>query len=94
MDFFIRLLGAVVITYFVSRGTLFALKRLRGNASYVVTAHTASWVLIELAVGLAKSNIYTPFAVSAGLIYLGPQLVWMIVDLARGLGKSAPGSVG
>jgi hypothetical protein len=59
-----------------------------------VTAHTASWVLIELAVGLAKSNIYIPFAVSAGLIYLGPQLVWMMLDLARGLGKPARGSVG
>jgi hypothetical protein len=80
----LRFIGALIVTYFVSRAMLFLLRRWRRNASGLVAAHAASWIAIEFVVGISKSHGYQPFVLWAGMIYLLPQLIWLGVDLARG----------
>jgi hypothetical protein len=76
-------LGAVILTYFVSRITLLLAKGVRPPRLGVFVAHLAAWLLIAGTLGLLRSNSHYPFAADAGLIYLLPQALWLLFDSAR-----------
>ena len=69
--------GALVVTYFVSRALLWVLRGMDGLAR-VAMAHAASWILITVIVFLIEG-----YAVDAGVIYLLPQILWFVLDRAR-----------
>ncbi|MBA3676230.1 MAG: hypothetical protein H0W74_02345 [Sphingosinicella sp.] len=79
------LLGAFILTYFVSRGALALLSLIiRTNPILKVAgAHLFSWVIIALLLGLLRSNAYYPFMIDAGLIYFLPQALWLLFDMLR-----------
>ncbi len=79
------LLGALILTYFVSRGalTLFSLVIRTNPILKIAAAHLLSWVIIALLLGLLRSNAYYPFMIDAGLIYVLPQALWFLFDMLR-----------
>jgi hypothetical protein len=89
MDGWTRLAGALIVTYFVSRLALIALRRWRGNLAYLLAAHLGTAIVLVLLVGVAKSHGYRTFALSAAYIYVVAQCVWFAVDYVRGIAKAA-----
>lgn len=83
--------GALILTYFLSRGTLAILvMAIRSNAVWrIAAAHILSWLAIALLLGLLRSNAYYPFMADAGLIYILPQALWFLFDVAR-IKKASP----
>lgn len=79
-----NIVGALIITYYVSRVFLILLKGRVRTAVRVPVAHAASWVLIALFVFWLEW-----FSVGAGLIYLGPQLLWFVIDRVQLQGSRA-----
>ena len=83
MDFVVRLLGAAVVTYFVSRATLaLSATAIRSGLSRVIVAHVASMTAIALFVGLLRAYWGT-FEWQAVIPYVGPQLLWFMIDYFR-----------
>ena len=78
----LRLMGALLATFILSRLTLLGTRGIAGGAVRVVLAHAISFGLLAVSVGLLKAY-WVPFLWDAGLIYLAPQLVWMTYDLIR-----------
>lgn len=77
MGLYTKLVGALIVTYFVSRLTL----RLPNTG--IAAAHLLSIVLIAIVLLLLKGS-----AESLAL-YLSPQVLWCLLDLSRepGVGK-------
>lgn len=82
MSLTLRLIGALLATFILSRLTLFGARSVATGAVRVVLAHAISFGLLAVFVGLLKAY-WVPFLWDAGLIYLVPQLVWMGYDLIR-----------
>ena len=76
------LISALILTYALSRLSFRALPFLGGYARLVV-AHLLSFLLLALAVGLAKAY-FNSFAGSQTLVLLPAALFWLVVDLLRG----------
>lgn len=70
-----NLVGAMIITYYVSRVFITVLKGRVRTAVRVPLAHAASWLTITIFVFWLEW-----FSVGAGWIYLGPQLLWFVLD--------------
>ena len=76
--------GALIATYFLSRLFLHLMRgRIPAGMASVVLAHLLSFVLLAVFVGLLKSY-YTPFAYDASVVFIVPQLIWLVIDFARG----------
>lgn len=83
MELALRLLGALVVTYGLSRLALMLLKgRVRMSAPVLIGVHFFCFALVALVLGLMRAYL-TNFEWSAANIYIGPQLVWLLLDLAR-----------
>jgi uncharacterized membrane protein len=76
-----RLIGAVLITYFLSRG--FRRLGLRApSVARIFAAHLLSLIAITLVV-VAVRYPANAYATSQLYIYIGAQLLWLLVDLLR-----------
>ena len=83
MDFAIRMMGALVVTYVLSRGFIKLLGATeRRSPVYLVGAHVLSFVVVALIVGLLRAY-WSPFEITAVLPYVLPQILWFVLDLAR-----------
>jgi len=83
MEFAIRMMGALVVTYVLSRGFIkFLDASARRNPWYMVSAHVLSFAAIALFVGLLRAY-WGPFAPMAVLPYVLPQILWLALDTAR-----------
>jgi len=94
MPYALRLLGALVVTYFLSRLTLRFSSALGNGAVRILVAHAVSFAIIALTVGFMRAY-FVQFEWRAAVIYIAPQLAWLILDLVRGsepLKRSATGS--
>jgi hypothetical protein len=83
MEFVIRLLGALVITYALSRGLI----RLFGSRAKqeplpLIGIHLLSFAILAVAVGLIRAY-WSSFNWSAAAFYAAPQFVWLLIDVAR-----------
>lgn len=70
-----NLVGALILTYYLSRLYLRLFKGRLRTAARVPAAHAASWLTLAVFVFWLEW-----FSVGAGLIYLGPQLLWFVID--------------
>ncbi len=77
-----RFLGAVVVTYMVSRAMLILLGGISAPKIRTVIAHLASLILICLCVGLLRAY-WTSFDWRGTIIYVAPQILWFLLDYAR-----------
>ncbi len=84
MGLYTKLVGALIITYFVSRLTL-RLPIPLSKATGIAAAHALSLALIAISLMLVKGS-----AESLAL-YLSPQVLWCLLDLSRehGVGKAS-----
>jgi len=83
MEFAIRMLGALVVTYVLSRAAIKLLGATeRRSAVYLVGAHALSFAVAALIVGFLRAY-WSPFEPAAALPYVLPQILWFALDLAR-----------
>lgn len=82
MEFAIRLLGACVVTYAVSRVALMLFRGARPSVPVLIGVHLACFVLIAFVLGLVRAYV-TSFEWSAAQLYILPQLAWLALDIAR-----------
>lgn len=82
MEFAIRLLGALVVTYAVSRVAQMLFRGERPSVPALIGIHLGCFVLIALVLGLMRAYVNS-FEWSAAQIYVAPQLVWLALDIAR-----------
>jgi hypothetical protein len=76
-----RLIGALLITYFLSRGfRRLGLREL--SVARIFAAHLLSLIAAVLLV-IAMRYSANAYAVSQLYIYVGAQVVWLLVDLLR-----------
>ncbi|MDB5682564.1 MAG: hypothetical protein JWM38_1871 [Sphingomonas bacterium] len=81
MPILLALAGAMFFTWAGSRIALIVLgMRLRGSV-LIGLAHLLSLLGIAFCVGLLKAHLET-FRSDAVLIYVIPQLIWLMLDLA------------
>lgn len=78
-------LSALVLTYLLSRVLLRLLDSLSGPTRLGV-AHVGSWLLLTAAIGFTKAYV-TSFAYQKAAVLIVPQLLWLCIDLLRGLGS-------
>jgi len=83
VDLTADIVGALIVTYLVSRAALYPLRGKPKKLATLAIVHVCSFLVIALTLGLLKANSYYPFSADAGLIYLLPQIFWFAVDLAR-----------
>ena len=76
------LIGAFIISYFVSRLMLVLLKGRSSGLQALIVANIASLILLTAFVGLLKAYM-GPFLWTGGLIYIAPQIFWLVTDLLR-----------
>jgi hypothetical protein len=81
MDLNGKLLGAMLLTYFVSRATLRLPSPLRG-AWAVAMAHALGFAAIALLLFLVRGPSQT-FSAEQMLVYVSPQVLWWLLDLLR-----------
>lgn len=81
MDTGEQLLGAVLLTYFVSRLTL-RLPLPLGRMAGTVLAHALALLAILGAVFAVRAGAGA-FVLDQTLIYLSPQVLWCLLDLLR-----------
>lgn len=83
MEFGIRMLGALVVTYVLSRLLLLALgaKSKRGLAP-VLGAHLLCFVVIAIVMGFIRGE-WVSFDWTAAQPYILPQILWLALDIAR-----------
>jgi hypothetical protein len=83
MEFVIRMMGALVVTYVLSRVFIKLLGATQRRGSlYLVGANVLSFAVIALIVGLLRAY-WSPFAPMAALPYVLPQILWLALDVAR-----------
>lgn len=83
MSLAIQYLGALIATYFASRVMLALLQGWRVRPWLrISTAHLIAWLGIAVCVGYLKAYIGN-FSFSAGLLYVLPQLFWLVIDIFR-----------
>lgn len=70
-----NVVGAMIITYYVSRGYLMLLKGRLPTSTRVPVAHLASWFSITLFVFWLEG-----YSAGAGWVYIGPQVLWFVLD--------------
>ena len=73
--------GAMIATYFLSR-LLLRIVPLAGPGR-LVAAHLVSLAALALLIGLVKAY-YTSFAIGETIVFIGPQLIWLVIDVVRG----------
>ena len=75
------IIGALLATYFVSRATLF-IPYPPDRTLGLIAAHTLSFLLIGAVLFSMREPLYL-FAPTQMLIYIIPQLVWLVLDFVR-----------
>lgn len=81
MDTQARLIGAVILTYFVSRATLRIPSPLR-KAWGISLAHLVSLAVIVLALRILRGPV-EGYSSESLLLYVSAQVLWWLVDLLR-----------
>jgi hypothetical protein len=83
MELALRLLGALVVTYVISRLALRLIKgRVRFSAIVLIGTHLACFAVIAFVLGLMRAFV-TWFEWNAAAIYIGPQIAWLLLDYVR-----------
>lgn len=77
-----RIVGAILLTYFVSRATLRLPLPLPHPYSAIV-AHALSFAAIALVIVMLRQPIGA-FALTQLAVYVLPQALWLAIDLLRG----------
>jgi hypothetical protein len=82
MEFGIRMLGALVVTYVLSRVLLaaFGAQSKRGVGT-IMGAHLVCFVAIAIVVGFLRAAWNFEFMAAAP--YVLPQIFWLAIDIAR-----------
>lgn len=73
------LLGALVLTYFVSR---LGLRLAGGSVAGLIGVHLASYLLLAAVSGFIRGGM-SLFDTRGLVVYLLPQLLWLALDLLR-----------
>lgn len=82
MEFGIRMLGALVATYVLSRILLYLFgARSRRGVGMILAAHLICFVGIATVVGLIRAE--GKFDIMAAAPYVLPQFFWLVLDIAR-----------
>jgi hypothetical protein len=83
MEFGIRMLGALVVTYVLSRILLVVLGA-KSNRSLVpvIGAHLLSFAIIAIVMGLIRGE-WAGFDQFASEPYILPQIAWLTLDILR-----------
>ena len=79
--------GALLITYAVSRLLILALPAFRTSVARICLIHAISWVSIAVVVGFLKAFGST-FYWQSSLVYLIPQAIWLAFDLYQRRNRS------
>ncbi|MCW3848495.1 hypothetical protein OF829_14735 [Sphingomonas sp. LB-2] len=83
MELVLRSLGALVVTYVMSRIVLGLLKgRVRFSAAVLVAIHLFCFGAVAFVLGLMRAYL-TWFEWNAAAVYAVPQAAWLLLDLAR-----------
>lgn len=80
MPGFVAFLGALFLTFLMSRLLLKLLAGVMQGLPRIIVSHILSFALLGLFAAMVKANVET-FREDAVLIYILPQLIWMILDL-------------
>ena len=75
--------GALVVTYFVSRVLLLVSKSNAQAKWRLGLVHIVTWLLISSFVAVYRWSPYGGYDVNGGLVYLIPALFWFAVDRFR-----------
>jgi hypothetical protein len=76
-------IGALLITYLLSRLFLWFLKSWDGGTRRTILVHVISLILCGFLGGLGFANNGAFAGVHALEIYAVPQLIWLVTDLVR-----------
>lgn len=87
MDFATRLIGALIITYFVRLAVLYGFSVDQRRAWQLFMANCASAFICALTAGFVKSA-FTVFKEKAATIYFAAQILWFVFDIW--LSRSGP----
>lgn len=94
MDLQTRILGALIVTYFVSRLTLRLPVSLTQSWG-ILLCHAIALVVIAAGVSILQS-VAGAFSLEHLMVYLSPQVLWCLLDLLRehpvGLSRNGGGS--
>lgn len=94
MDLQTRILGALIVTYFVSRLTL-RLPLPLGKPWGILLSHAITLLMIAAGVGILHARAGA-FSFEVLMVYLSPQVLWCLLDLLRehpvGPGRAAGAS--
>jgi len=82
-------LGALLVTYAMSRLALWALKRIGDRKLRILIAHPAAFALAVVLGGLGYADGGPPRFLYAASVYVVPALLWFCVDLLALKGRSA-----
>ena len=81
MDSQTRFLGALIVTYFVSRLTL-RLPNPLGTPWGILLSHAIALIVIAAGVGILHSAAGA-FSFEILMVYFSPQVLWCLLDLLR-----------
>ncbi len=81
MDLQTRFLGALIVTYFVSRLAL-RLPNPLGKPWGILLSHAIALIVIAAVVGILHSAAGA-FSFEVLMVYLSPQVLWCLLDLLR-----------
>lgn len=75
--------GALIPTLLVSRLLLWVTRKWNGGVSRYLAAHLVSLLIASLLGGMGRADGGAFAPIEAAAIYIGPQVVWLLVDLIR-----------
>jgi hypothetical protein len=82
-------LGALAITYLLTRLALWLLKRMGDDTRRILVAYAAVFVFSVMAGGYGLANGGTPDFLRPALLYGLPLLLWLVVDFLALKGRRA-----
>ena len=83
MEFGIRMLGALVVTYVLSRILLVVLgAKSKRSLAPVLGAHLLCFAVIAIVMGFIRGE-WVGFDILAAEVYVLPQIFWLVLDILR-----------
>ena len=79
-----QLIGALIATFLISRLILFIMLKWNGGPNRIIIAHVGSLLVASFVGGIGMADGGAFAGVRALTIYVGPQILWLILDLWRG----------
>lgn len=77
------IIGALAITYLMSRLMLWLLKRVSDRRARCLWAHGLAYLLAAILGGLGYADGGPPKFLYAASLYLLPTIMWLVIDLRK-----------